>query len=83
MISTAVIVGEITATDWASSCGKPSALVRSGGPADLALGSVVIVIVVDRLSRRLVGDTTGQNTGHNSATYDCDQDDGGGSRDDH
>src|SRR5580704_14687112 len=29
MINTAVIVGEISATDWAKSVGKPNALVRS------------------------------------------------------
>src|SRR5580698_7209212 len=60
MISTAVMVGEIRATDCASSCGKPRALTRSGGPADVTLGSVVIVIGVGRLSRSGVPDTTNQ-----------------------
>ena len=55
MISTAVMVGEINATDCASSCGKPRALLRSAGPVDAsaerggpvatAPGSVVVFIL--------------------------------------
>jgi hypothetical protein len=63
MISTAVIVGEISATDCASSCEKPRALTRSRGSADVTPGSVVIVIGVGRLSRRGVPDRTDQQSG--------------------
>jgi len=38
-------------------------LTRSGGPADVTSGSVVIVIVVGRLSRSGVPDTTDQRSG--------------------
>jgi hypothetical protein len=44
------MVGEISATDCAKSCGKPSASVRSGGPVDTAAGapgSVVVFMLVN------------------------------------
>src|ERR1700733_3656268 len=64
MISTAVMVGEISATDCASSCGKPRAFTRRGGPADVTPGSVVVIVIgVGRLSQSGVPDTTDQRSG--------------------
>jgi hypothetical protein len=55
MISTAVIVGEISATDWASRGGKPSAcFLRPGGEEvpllpDDSVAAVVVLMRVDPL----------------------------------
>jgi hypothetical protein len=61
MISTAVIVGEIRATDWASSGGKPSAcFLRVGGEEvptlpDASVAAVLVLMRVDPLVGYLTG----------------------------
>ncbi len=49
MIRTAVMVGEMSATDWASTAGKPSAFARSpgrvfGGPEGTPVVNIFIVL---------------------------------------